>query len=44
MPKRYIYIFIKYNNTKGDDATIETQELQNSQELQEIPKLYPKIT
>jgi len=39
IPKR---IFIKY--TKGDDPTIETQELQNSQELQEIPKLYPKIT
>jgi len=37
-------IFIKYNNTKGDDPTIDTQELQNSQELQEIPKLYPKIT
>jgi len=41
IPKR---IFIKYNNTKGDDETQETQESQNSQELQEIPKLYPKIT
>jgi len=35
IPKR---ILIKYNNTKGDDPTID------SQELQEIPKLYPKIT
>jgi len=29
MPKR---IFIKYNNTKGYDPTIETQKLQNPQE------------
>jgi len=37
IPKR---ILIKYNNTKGDDPTIQTQELQNSQELQEIQVTY----
>jgi len=41
VPKR---ILIKNNNTKGDELAKETQELQNSQELQEIPKQYPKIT